>query len=78
MSSAGRPSGLRQVGNGGGPATAGSRTGTMTGSAAWIRPVMMAPADVLTRLVVDYLRGRRLAAAPAAPAAAPIPVGARA
>ena len=33
---------------------------------------MMALADVLTRLVVVYLRGRRLAAAPAvAPAVAP-------
>jgi hypothetical protein len=35
--------------------------------------VMMALADVLTRLVVIYLRGRRLAAA-----AARIPAGARA
>ena len=30
---------------------------------------MMALADVLTRLAVIYLRGRRLAAAPAAPLA---------
>ena len=30
----------------------------------------LALADVLTRLVVIYLRGRRLAASPAAPAAA--------
>ena len=37
---------------------------------------MMALADVLTRLVVIYLRGRRLAAGPAAAAA--VPVGARA
>jgi hypothetical protein len=38
--------------------------------------VMMALADVLTRLAVICLRGRRLAAAPAA--AARIPAGARA
>ena len=38
--------------------------------------VMMALADVLTRLVVIYLRGRRLAAAPAA-TAADIPGGVR-
>jgi hypothetical protein len=37
---------------------------------------MMALADVLTRLAVIYLRGRRLAAAPAA--AARIPAAARA
>ena len=34
---------------------------------------MMALADVLTRLAVIYSRGRRLAAAPAAPAAAAAP-----
>jgi hypothetical protein len=37
----------------------------------------MALADVLTRLVVIYLRGRRLAAGQAAPVAA-VPAGARA
>jgi hypothetical protein len=43
----------------------------ITGSAAWVAAlVMMALADVLTRLVVIYLRGRRLAAAPAATTAA--------
>ena len=48
----------------------------ITGSAAWIAAlVMMALADALTRLVVIYLRGRRLAAGPAAPAAA-VPAGA--
>ena len=47
----------------------------ITGSAAWVAAlVMMALADVLTRLAVIYLRGRRLAAAPAAPAAR-IPAG---
>jgi hypothetical protein len=50
----------------------------ITGSAAWVAAlVMMALADVLTRLVVVYLRGRRLAAGAAA-AQAPIPAGARA
>ncbi len=39
--------------------------------------VMMALADVLTRLVVVYLRDRRLAAGPAA-APAPILAGTRA
>ena len=35
----------------------------ITGSSAWVAAlVMMALADVLTRLVVVYLRGRRLAA----------------
>jgi hypothetical protein len=39
----------------------------ITGSAAWTTAlVMMALADVLTRLVVVYLRGRRLTAHPAA------------
>ena len=69
------------AGNGAGPAIARfSIAHHITGSAAWIAAlVMMALADVLTRLAVIYLRGRRLAAAaPAAPAAAPIPVGARA
>ncbi len=39
----------------------------ITGSDAWVAAlVMMALADVLTRLAVVYLRGRRLAASPAA------------
>ena len=39
----------------------------ITGQAAWVAAlVMMALADVLTRLAVVYLRGRRLAATPAA------------
>ena len=39
----------------------------ITGSGAWVAAlVMMALADVLTRLAVVWLRGRRLAAAPAA------------
>ena len=47
----------------------------ITGSAAWIAAlVMMALADVLTRLVVIYLRGHRLATGQAA-AAARIPAG---
>jgi hypothetical protein len=50
----------------------------ITGSGAWVAAlVMMALADVLTRLAVVYLRGRRLTAAPAA-ARALIPAGARA
>ena len=50
----------------------------ITRSAAWIAAlVMMALADVLTRLAVIYLRGRRLAAGPAVLAAA-VPAGARA
>jgi len=50
----------------------------ITGSAAWVAAlVMMALADVLTRLVVIYLRGHRLATAPAATAAR-IPAGIRA
>ncbi len=50
----------------------------ITGSDAWVAAlVMMALADVLTRLVVVYLRGRRLAAGPAA-SRAPIPAGAHA
>ena len=54
--------------NGAGPAIARfSVAHHITGSAAWVAAlVMMALADVLTRLVVIYLRGRRLAAAPAA------------
>jgi hypothetical protein len=47
----------------------------ITGSTAWVAAlVMMALADVLTRLVVIYLRGRRLATGQAA-AAARIPAG---
>ena len=47
----------------------------ITGEAAWVAAlVMMALADVLTRLVIIYLRGRRLTAAPAP--AAPIAAGA--
>ena len=47
----------------------------ITGQGAWVAAlVMMALADVLTRLAVVWLRGRRLAAAPAA-APALIPAG---
>jgi hypothetical protein len=47
----------------------------ITGSDAWVAAlVMMALADVLTRLAVVWLRGRALAAGPAA-APAPIPAG---
>ncbi len=64
--------------NGAGPAIARfSVAHHITGSAAWVAAlVMMALADVLTRLVVVYLRGRRLATAPAATAAG-IPAGVR-
>jgi hypothetical protein len=50
--------------NGAGPAVARfSVANHITGSAAWIAAlVMMALADVLTRLVIIYLRGRRLTA----------------
>ena len=50
------------AGNGAGPAIARfSVAHHITGSAAWVAAlVMMALADVLTRLVVIYLRGRRL------------------
>ena len=55
-----------------------SITHHITGSNAWVAAlVMMALADVLTRLAVVYLRGRRLTAAPAA-APALIPAGTRA
>lgn len=62
--------------NGAGPAIARlSIAHQITGSAAWVAAlIMMALADVLTRLTVIYLRGRRLAAAPAA-ARQPIPAG---
>ena len=65
--------------NGAGPVIARfSVAHHITGSAAWVAAlVMMALADVLTRLVVIYLRGRRLAATPAATAAG-IPAGVRA
>ena len=67
------------AGNGAGPAIARfSVAHQLTSSAAWVAAlVMMALADVLTRLVVIYLRGRRLAAGLAASAAA-VPAGARA
>jgi hypothetical protein len=67
------------AGNGAGPAIARfSVAHQITGSAAWVAAlVMVALADVLTRLVVIYLRGRRLAGSPAAATAA-VPVGARA
>ena len=57
--------------NGAGPAIARfSVAHHITGSSAWVAAlVMMALADVLTRLAVIYLRGRLLAAAPAATAA---------
>jgi hypothetical protein len=64
------------AGNGAGPAIARfSIAHHITGSAAWVAAlVMMALADVLTRLVVIYLRGHRLSAS-LAPAAAHIPAG---
>jgi hypothetical protein len=67
------------AGNGAGPAIARfSVAHQITGSAAWVAAlVLMALADVLTRLVVIYLRGRRLAVGSAARAAA-VPLGARA
>jgi hypothetical protein len=54
--------------NGAGPAIARfSIAHQITGSAAWVAAlVMMALADVLTRLIVIWLRGRRLAMGPAA------------
>jgi hypothetical protein len=50
--------------NGAGPAIASfSVANHITGSKAWIAAlIMMALADVLTRLVIIYLRGRRLTA----------------
>jgi hypothetical protein len=60
------------AGNGAGPAIARfSIAHQITGSAAWVAAlIMMALADVLTRLVIIYVRGRRLtaSAAPAHPA----------
>ncbi len=65
--------------NGAGPAIARiSIAHQITGSAAWVAAlVMMALADVLTRLVVIYLRGRRLASG-SATVMAPIAGGIRA
>ena len=62
--------------HGAGPAISRfSITHHITGSGAWVAAlVMMALTDVLTRLAVVWLRGRRLAAAPAA-APALIPAG---
>ena len=64
--------------HGAGPAIAAfSIAHHITGSAAWTAAlVMMALADVLTRLAVVYLRGRRVGAQPAPAAAASIPAGA--
>ena len=62
--------------NGAGPAIARfSMAHQITSQTAWVAAlIMMALADVLTRLIVIYVRGRRLtAAAPARPAT---PVGA--
>ena len=51
----------------------------ITGSAAWVAAlVMMALADVLTRLAVIYLRGRRLTGTPARPAVPSVQAGASA
>jgi len=57
--------------NGAGPAIARfSAAGRITSEKAWVAAlIMMALADVLTRLVIIYLRGRRLAASAPAPAA---------
>jgi hypothetical protein len=65
--------------HGAGPAIASfSIAHRITGSDAWVAAlVMMALADVLTRLVVVYLRGRRLATSPAAVRTG-IPAGTRA
>ena len=65
--------------HGAGPAISRfSITHHITGQGAWVAAlVMMALTDVLTRLAVVWLRGRRLAAAPAA-APALIPAGTRA
>lgn len=67
------------AGNGAGPAIARfSIAHHITGSAAWAAAlVMMALADVLSRLVVIYLRGHKMAAGSAATVAR-IPAGVRA
>ena len=64
--------------NGAGPAIARFSTAYhITSASAWVAAlIMMALADVLTRLAVIYLRGRALTAGPA-PAAARIPADAR-
>ena len=64
--------------NGAGPAIARfSVAQHITGSAAWVAAlVMMALADVLTRLVIIYLRGRRLASPPASAVRTPAGIGA--
>jgi hypothetical protein len=61
--------------NGAGPAIARfSIAHQITGQAAWVAAlIMMALADVLTRLIVIYVRGRRLATADA-----PVPATVRA
>jgi len=67
------------AGNGAGPAIARfSVANHITGPAAWVAAlIMMALADVLTRLVIIYLRGRRLAAsAPIARTPVPAVAGA--
>ena len=63
--------------NGAGPAiTRFSAAHQITGEPAWVAAlIMMALADVLTRLAVIYIRGRRLTAT-AAPARPAMPVGA--
>jgi len=66
--------------HGAGPAIAAfSVAHHITGSAAWTAAlVMMALADVLTRLAVVYLRGRWLTASATPLTAAAVPAGARA
>ena len=66
--------------HGAGPAIAAfSIAHHISGSAAWTAAlVMMALADVLTRLVVVYLRGRRLTVTGTPVIAAPIQTGAAA
>ena len=68
------------AGHGAGPAIAAfSIAHHISGSAAWTAAlVMMALADVLTRLVVVYLRGRRLTVTGTPVIAAPIQTGAAA
>jgi hypothetical protein len=63
--------------NGAGPAIARfSMAHQITGQAAWVAAlIMMALADVLTRLIVIYVRGRRLPSA-AAPVRATVRAGA--
>ncbi len=67
------------AGHGAGPAIARfSIAHQITGSGAWVAAlVMMATADVLTRLVVLFARGRRLAAAGPAIVPAPVRAGPR-